>query len=227
MSKKISSTSKYLGISRDWFVNFQHYGNFYLNFFFSFLNIYNLLNFIIRNVVKTNIFVLKKQIYLFFNTMELNLNLFYLKRNVNLTNLFYNKINSILLNNFFFNVKINFFSNNFNFFSKQFLEAYLEYLSFSNSPKTIFNLVIVLLKNQINKTTIFFFNSGLRKIQLKGFKIQLKGRYELSKSTLAKKQFLKFGQVTSNNLNNLLDLLNKDFYSKLGKSTLKIWFFYL
>lgn len=224
MSKKISSTSKYLGISRDWFVNFQHYGNFYGNFFFSFLNTYNLINLVIRNIFKTNILVLKKQIYLFFKFMELDFKFFYLKGSINL---FYYQINFLLLNNFFLNVKLNFFFNKLNFFSKQFLEVYLEYLSFYNSPKKIFNLVTVLLKNQINKTSIFYFNSGLKKIQLKGFKIQLKGRYELSKSTLSKKQFLKFGQVTSNNLNNLLDLLNKDIYSKLGKSTLKIWFFYL
>lgn len=227
MSKKISSTSKYLGISQDWFVNFQHYGNFYLNFFISFLNIYNFLNLIIRESFKTNIFVLKKQIYICFKFIQLNLKIFYLQGNLNSLNLFYHKINMLFLNNFIFNLKIKLFFSKFNFFSKQFLEVYLEYLSLFNAPKKIFNLVIILLKNHLRSTNMFYLNSGLKKVQLRGFKIQLKGRYEVSKSTLAKKQLLKLGQVTSNNLDNLLDLVNKDFYSKLGKSTLKIWFFYL
>lgn len=104
---------------------------------------------------------------------------------------------------------------------------YIDYLVLKFTPKKIFNVLTNLLKNQLGIINILYLNSGLKKIQLKGFKIQLKGRYELSKSTLAKKYFLKFGQVTSNNLNSLLSLSHKDIYSKLGKSTIKIWYFYL
>lgn len=227
MSKKISSTSKYLGISRDWFVNFQFYGKFYLNFFF-FLNFYKLLNLLFRKILNNKLFISNITVYFLLELIELNIGITFFQKNnnVNLIKLQYNSINLFLLNNLF---KINFkiYLNKLSWFSKLFIEMYIEYLVLIYNPKKIFNLLVILLKNQLNKVNILYLNSGLKKIQLKGFKIQLKGRYELSKSTLARKSFFKFGQVTSNNLNSLLYSSYKDIYSKLGKSTIKIWYFYL
>ena len=226
MTKKISSTGKYLGISQDWFLNFQFYGKFYLYFFSSFFSFYKLLNIVYKKTFNNKLLIFKVNINFCFKLVNFYLGFIFLKLDINLVNLFFKNINQFLFNNFL-ETNLTFYFKNINQFSKKFLEMYLEYLSLNYSPKKIFNLLVVFLRKKINNTNVLYLNSGVKKVQLKGFKVQLKGRYELSKSTLSKKQFFKFGKVTSNNLNNLLQFSNKIIYSKLGLSTIKIWYFYL
>nr|YP_009944477.1 ribosomal protein S3 [Osmundea sinicola]QFR99771.1 ribosomal protein S3 [Osmundea sinicola] len=227
MSKKISSVSKYLGSSQDWSLKFQIYGKFYLSYYTSFWNFYKLLDIILRKMLSKQLLILNYDINFFSKLIELSLSITYLNKfQLNLIEICHQLLNSFLTFNLIkFNLK--FYLNKTIWFSKLLIEMYIDYLSLKFTPKKIFNVLTNLLKNQLGNINILYLNSGLRKIQLKGFKIQLKGRYELSKSTLAKKSFLKFGQVTSNSLNSLLFLSNKDIYSKLGKSTIKIWYFYL
>lgn len=122
------------------------------------------------------------------------------------------------------NLTLFFFFDKLNLLSKKIITAYLDHLiiNLNYLPKKVFNIFINILVSQINKNKHLILNSGLKKVKLKGFKIQLKGRYELSKSSLAKKICFKFGRLTINNLSNNLELINKFIYSKLGKSSLKI-----
>lgn len=227
MSKKISSISKYLGLSQNWFINFQPYNKSY-NYFFT---CFTLLNSSKKIIFSNNFFISNYLINFLNNFTEISFKIYYFNSfNLQKLQFLYFRLKHFLLNNFFIDkLGLSFFIDKLGLLSNSFLNYYLNHLvlNLNNSPKKIFNLLIILLKNQLNFTKYLILNSGFRKVQLKGFKVQLKGRFELSKSTLAKTICLKFGNITTNSFNHTLELLQKPLYSKLGKSSIKIWLFYL
>ena len=225
MSKKISSTSNYLGISNNWLVNLQYYGKINYLFYFSF---FNLLNIIFKKFNKNKLFISNIILNFTKNLIKINsklVNLYNFDTNIILN--FYRNLLSFIKNNFSSsNLKLKFYLDKENWLSNKFMFMYLDYLFLNFSPKQIFNLLIIFLKNQLGNTKYVYFNFGFKKVVFKGFKIQLKGRYELTRSTLSKNIFFKYGCVTTNSFNKNFEFLSKIIFSKLGKSSIKIWFFY-
>ena len=64
--------------------------------------------------------------------------------------------------------------------------------------------------------------NGLEQKSLKGFKIQLKGRFEPTKNSMSKSLTVKKGKINSMKLNDSIIFINQIFYTKLGLSNLKI-----
>lgn len=125
-----------------------------------------------------------------------------------------------------FNIKVFILANYY--LSTQFLENLVLYLVLNNkyTPKKIFNFLVYFLKSNLNSLLISTSKNGLNKKTLSGFKIQLRGRFESTKNSMAKKINLKFGKTNSTNLINHIVFYEHIFYSKLGLSSLKVWLFY-
>nr|QUJ09422.1 ribosomal protein S3 [Neorhodomela munita] len=231
MSKKISLKSKYLGLSNKWPLSFQNYGqislkfkNYFLNFFIFFSIIEKKL-FLFQNLLFSNI-----ELFVFNKFLKININLVYL-RQLNLKHIlkFLVYFEQLLLLNFSSLVlKTWVYFEKKNFLSNIFIKSYIDYLitTLNYFPKKIFNFLIPLLKTMLNKKKISFSNHGIKITQLKGIKIQLKGRYELTKNPMSKRISFKMGKISSMNLNTKIEFLNKTIYTKLGKSSIKVWLFY-
>lgn len=158
----------------------------------------------------------------------------------NYVNFFYSfsKLNTFIFNTFsiFFNVlfkkKLNenlllylkVFITKINLFSYEFFKSYISILSLDKklAPRKIFFSLIHFLKSNMNCSSLSFTKTGLMKKKLRGFKIQLKGRFEATKNSMSKKIFFKSGKVNSTNLEEDVIFYNHVFFSKLGLSNLKI-----
>lgn len=80
----------------------------------------------------------------------------------------------------------------------------------------------VFLKKHLEYLIITIGKNGLEQKLLKGFKIQLKGRYEVTKNSMSKSLIIKKGKVNSMKLDNNIAFMNQVLYTKLGLSNLKI-----
>nr|YP_010620189.1 Ribosomal protein S3 [Dipterosiphonia australica]WAX04225.1 Ribosomal protein S3 [Dipterosiphonia australica] len=225
MAKKINLNGKCFALTKLWANQFQQYGKF--NFLFKKYILFSYLfkeiiskkfafnNFFSLMQIKTFIYSHTILIKLFisnFNTFK-QISWIYLLWNQNLQKLTFSLV-------IFLNKKL--------YFSKEFLEAYLCYLSSNefNSPKRIFNLINLLLSNHLNKIFVMLTKNGIKNQKFIGFKLQLRGRFEPTKNAMAKCVTLKSGKINSTNLKIKIDFSNYFFYTKLGTSNLKIWLFY-
>ena len=232
MSKKISSASKYLGVSQKWLVTSQYYNKFYYFLTISLTNFINSLDLIRRILYSKHLHVNFDRALFSKNRLLISLNALYF--NKFLENNLFNKKQSFRFyserfqtNNFIsLGVRTRLYLSKPKILSAKLIDLYLNHIQHFYPPKKLFNFILLLLKTQIKKPKIVQGNHGLMRMYMEGFKIQLKGRYEVSKSTLAKSLFFKTGQVNSNNLNGNLELLSKNIYSKLGAASIKVWFFY-
>lgn len=166
------------------------------------------------------------EFFIFNNFFKININLIYLRQfKLEKILTFLLNLEKILLLNFSSLMpKIFVYFEKKSFFQSIFLKNYISYLvnNLNYSPKKIFNFLIPLFKNMLHIKKLSFSNKGLKIIKLQGIKIQLKGRYELTKNSMSKLIFFKAGKVGSMSLNTKIEFLNKTIYTKLGKSSMKI-----
>nr|YP_010620028.1 Ribosomal protein S3 [Symphyocladia marchantioides]WAX04041.1 Ribosomal protein S3 [Symphyocladia marchantioides] len=227
MAKKINSSNKCLALTTLWVNQFQLYNKFsffsknefFLLFIIKFLIIQ--LNFTKNLITKTQSLIFSTQLLLIFSLVSMN-NDFFLKLYQLFIGIWNRNFSSRLSFFLLFYVEKN------HYLSAQFLKSYILYLITDNvnSPKKIFNLLVLLLTKTKNQSIISISKSGFRKITFIGFKIQLKGRYESTKNEMSNYLFIKDGKNNSTNLNITIDFINHLFYTKLGISNLKIWLFY-
>nr|YP_010620258.1 Ribosomal protein S3 [Amplisiphonia pacifica]WAX04294.1 Ribosomal protein S3 [Amplisiphonia pacifica] len=229
MAKKINLSGKCLALTTLWVNQFQSYGKFSFSsktdfFIFFFLTkIFNKqLNLTTEYfITKIQKFILFNKIFFIFSFVSVN-NDFFFKFYRFLFLLWQRNINKRL------SFRLCFYLEKNQYFSTFFLKSYILYLIYNkiNSPKKIFNLLILLLKKNKFQKILSFSKNGLKKNTLIGFKIQLKGRYESTKNEMASCLLVKNGKVNSTNLNITISYINHFFYTKLGISNLKIWLFY-
>nr|YP_008994206.1 ribosomal protein S3 [Rhodymenia pseudopalmata]AGO19258.1 ribosomal protein S3 [Rhodymenia pseudopalmata] len=126
--------------------------------------------------------------------------------------------------------------------SKIFLFPYQK-MNWFSSTKLISNYVKFLLSQNLNPTIILkdlgsFFElqfesekiinsvKGPLKVQLKGFKIKLTGRFDNSRNQLSKNIVNKMGALPLTSLKSYLEFTSTEIYTKLGTCGLQIWLFY-
>nr|YP_009295190.1 ribosomal protein S3 [Dasya binghamiae]AOH77202.1 ribosomal protein S3 [Dasya binghamiae] len=78
----------------------------------------------------------------------------------------------------------------------------------------------------MNTNKISLCKKGPQKLILKGYKITLSGRFENTKNPMSKTYTTKNGFITLTSLNNNIDFISKNLYTKLGICNIKIWLFY-
>nr|YP_009325900.1 ribosomal protein S3 [Vertebrata lanosa]APC24941.1 ribosomal protein S3 [Vertebrata lanosa] len=230
MTKNINLFGKCLGLTTYWSQQFQFYNK---NLFF-FKKYFFLLNLIKKLIDKKVIFNIEFVFFLYIkffiskNSLNIYISLYNLKNKLlsKLLNFLFDILNQYNINNLPINIKV-FILMNF-YLSVQFLKNLIFYLILKNryTPKKIFNFITHFLKSNFNSSLISISKTGLKKKILLGFKIQLNGRFESTKNSMAKKINLKFGKTNSTSLINHIIFYEHVFYSKLGLSNLKVWLFY-
>nr|WAX04110.1 Ribosomal protein S3 [Polysiphonia sp.] len=223
MSKKINLSGKCLALTKMWNFQFQTFNSFSFNkYLFNFLILKTILQkFLLLNkfsliLLYSKIVVLKRIYFIFLICL-------------------FNKLS-------FFSNFLKFWEFNFNYISFQlkillkkncysssdFWQNYLTYatLKLENSPKKLFNLIYLLLLQKLDQITLQTTRTGLKPKKFVGFKIQLRGRYELTKNAMSKSTNINVGKTNSTNLKLNIIFINYLFYTKLGVSSLKIWLFY-
>jgi len=228
MSQKINPKSLRLGNSLTWSIKVQSYGcnkYKYLNSFYKFnKNLYFL-----DNLDKQKRFVNYTEFW--YNKSKINFKL-YLKNNVSDINYYFllnrllSNIKYLFSNNIQVNIRI--YSNFINFYSSKALVNYGNYLfkKWNYTPKKIFSILVYLLTKQLNSKKICYGKFGPLKLNLKGFKIILTGRFEASKNQMSKELKVNIGALPLTTLNNNIDFWTTKLYTKLGVCNLKIWLFY-
>lgn len=227
MTKKINSTGKNLTLTNFWNLTFQNFGvlNFLLNKYFHFFILFNYLFWkllLFKNQVIVHSFkIMVTSSVIYFVCLVSSINVKWLQ----MLNWF---LYLIWKKNFFY-LPLHFvlyLTKNF-YFSNCFLKDYVLYLTkICLSLKKIFNLLVLYLTKNLFHLSLFWTKQGFVIKQFVGFKLKLVGRYEVSKTAMAKKSIIKIGNVNSTNLRININFSNYFFYTKLGISNLKIWAFY-
>nr|YP_010619982.1 Ribosomal protein S3 [Tayloriella tenebrosa]WAX03995.1 Ribosomal protein S3 [Tayloriella tenebrosa] len=229
MAKKINLSGKCLALTTLWISQYQHYGKFSffsINDFFFLFSLLKIFNKQLNSntkyfITKIQNLVLASQIFLIISLTFINNQLF-----LNFYRFFFSIWKKNISNRLNFQLFLYLEKNQY--FSTRFLKSYILYLVYNkiNSPKKIFNLLILLLKKNKFQLISSFSKNGLKKNILIGFKIQLKGRYETTKNEMASQMIVRDGKINSTNLNYTINFVNHFFYTKLGISNLKVWLFY-
>ena len=205
--------------------NFQVFSkNFFL--FKKYFSIIILLQKLINNkkLFHLNFFsILNMKFFITKNYFSVYFTLFKLKKNFNSFFQFFFSF-WLLQDKYFLSLKSKIFVVKNFFFSNLFLKNLVFYLLLEKNlnPKKIFNSFYHLLKNNLNCFLIQDSKNGLLNKKLIGFKIQLKGRFEVTKNSMSKKKLIKLGKVNSTNLCTHIIFYEHVFFSKLGVSNLKI-----
>lgn len=227
MSQKINPKSLRLGISNLWLIQSQQYGKKYQNNFF--LKYIKSFNYTMKNLVQNTKFANKIEFW--HNTNKFHIKIYVFGNQLkNTYDNFLKKYIYIIAYWFYLQkyIKVSIYSNKIKFLSSTLFSLYIDYLTknLNYTPKKILAIILFLIKQKINTQQILFTKNGPKKVVLKGYKITLNGRFENSKSNMAKKVTFKNGFVTLTSMNNNIDFINKNIYTKLGTCNLKIWLFY-
>jgi len=226
MSQKINPTSNKLGILKLWKYNFQNYGrNFknytkfihYQNFIFNYLNHFqNKYNLVIEDICIVRTFH-RATVKVFIHDFQ---ELKTLKNKANLIKTFSCWLNCPITLNIY---KKNNLSN-----SAVLLSNYINYLFLqkSSTPKKILQIIYKILQEHTSKVKIIYTIHGIKIFKLKGFKIEVSGCFESSRSQMAKTLKCNFGSVSLTKLKGYVDYSNNILFTKFGSCGFKIWLFY-
>lgn len=96
----------------------------------------------------------------------------------------------------------------------------------ANSPKKILQLIYNILKKQSKITKVTYTIQGIKLINLRGFKLEISGCFDSTRSQMAKKLKCNFGRVPLTKLKGYTDYSSYTFFTKSGSHGLKVWLFY-
>nr|YP_010620097.1 Ribosomal protein S3 [Periphykon beckeri]WAX04133.1 Ribosomal protein S3 [Periphykon beckeri] len=230
MSKKKNLSGKCLALTSLWTFQFQNYRNSFLLFskFFFFRFLFKIIFLKFLNFKKIYSFSCW---YFQFFSRYLLLQFKCKTLNFSLLSDFLGFIYAIWVNNIktTFSLKLFFCFEKESTFSSDFLFFYVLYLVNEQqfTPKKIFNMLNFMLQSKLDKKIVLFSKNGLILQKFIGFKIQLSGRYEATKNSMAQRVFFNVGKINSTTAKINIYFLNRFLYTKLGISNLKIWLFYI
>ena len=226
MSQKINPISNKLGINRLWKFEFFNYGkNFksytkfitFHNYIFNYLSCFCIKN----NLLIESINIIQKNfeicIVIFLNNVK----------NIEEVNL--SSLSSGVISKWINTTLKLYFYRNFNFINSSLLiNNYTNFLltKKENSPKKVLLLIYKILKNQKKIPKIKYTTQGIKILELKGFKIEISGCFESSRSQMSKTIKCNFGTIPLTKLNGYIDYSKTTFFTKFGSCGLKVWLFY-
>lgn len=226
MSQKINPVSNKLGIIKTWNYELLKYGRNFKNYT-RFIQPRNyIFDYINRFCLKHGLLIENISIVQTFHQTFINVFVIHLKKkgiiqkNQNLLNVISCWLNSSIILSFY---KKSNFGN-----SALLTNNYITYLfsQKANSPKKTVQLIYKMLKSQKNSIQIKYTTNGIKIIELKGFKIEISGCFESSRSQMSKTIKCNFGIIPLTKLNGYIDYSNNTFFTKFGSCGLKIWLFY-
>lgn len=191
------------------YIKFINPRNYTLNYINSFCLKYNLL---LENI---NIIQTASKTFIFISILN-----FKNKTNFRIKKYFLNTI----LNWFKCPILFHFYKN-IQFGSSSFLLiSYTNHLFKSkiNSPKKILQLIYSYLKFQSKIIKVKYTINGIKLMELKGFKLEISGCFDSTRSQMAKKLKCNFGQVPLTQLKGYIDYSSHTFFTKSGACGFKI-----
>nr|YP_009511866.1 ribosomal protein S3 [Hydropuntia rangiferina]AXI97743.1 ribosomal protein S3 [Hydropuntia rangiferina]UAD89769.1 ribosomal protein S3 [Hydropuntia rangiferina] len=228
MTRKINPISLRLGLFQVWDFTIQNYTKLDYYYVLSFFKQFQL-NDIILKILKFNRFLISDKDFLYINH-KLFLNIYVIDINSSLQNkylLVISELSKSLSDWFSLKVYLRIYRKIDYMLTSNLVLNYAIYLIEQNQN---FNKVLWLINqfilNHLNKVKVVYCTKGVRYVYLKGFKIQLVGRFSNTKNQMAKSIQQSFGSLSLISLKNYVEFSQKDLYTKLGSCGLRIWLFY-
>lgn len=226
MSQKINPLINKLGIIQLWNYQGIKYGKNFINYTKFIQPCIHIFNYINRFCLNNNLLI--ENIIIIQRINRITIDVFV----VPLKELNIIKIKKLFLNTIFnwvnSSIKLSLYKNinigNTSFF----ISNYVNYLFVQklNSPKKILQFIYNILKFQSKKKVIKYTIYGIKIVELKGFKIEISGCFEASRSQMSKTIKCNFGIIPLSKLNGYIDYSTDTFFTKFGSCGLKIWLFY-
>nr|WCH57799.1 ribosomal protein S3 [Hypnea spinella] len=229
MAQKINPTSARLGISQLWAYNTQFYGKSFKSYFLLF-HYYMQSFWFLKKISNATGFIINHQKWKITQYADIVVNIYYtesffaLKKDIIE---FYNLVQSTLNILFKNKVKTCFYLMPHFSLSHNLLYSYSQFLASEGLvAKKILWTFSKLLHEYLNSLRLVYTPQGLKICKLKGFKIQIVGHIDDSKTQMAKSLNLSVGNSCLTSLQDSILYSPSVLYSKSGTCGLKIWLFY-
>nr|UVF63039.1 ribosomal protein S3 [Synarthrophyton patena] len=225
MSQKINPISNRLGILQIWSVILSKYGKnfkYYNKVLYVYFNILIYINHFFKN---SKVFIDNVNIQFLQKITLINIITFF----PNNYNCFLKSIDLAKVVSYWLNIPviINFYKKDSITNSSFLLVNYTIFLILQGAPiKVLFQNIYKILKDQSSNFKLIYTVYGIKKIQLRGFKIKLSGCFEMSRSQMSKTVKCNFGSLPLTKLNGYIEYSHNTLYTKFGSCGLKIWLFY-
>nr|YP_009511791.1 ribosomal protein S3 [Gracilaria caudata]AXI97668.1 ribosomal protein S3 [Gracilaria caudata] len=228
MARKINPISLRLGLTQVWDFTIQNYNKLGYCYVMSLVKQFQIES-IITKILKLNeFFVNDKEFWYFRNQLFLNIYVIEVSRTHSDKYLMLMKELSKVISSWF-SLKIFLrIYKRVNWITTSSLTSnYILYLFEQNkSPNKVLWQVCRFLKKNLYSKKVVYSTKGIRSVYLRGFKVRLVGRFDNTKSQMAKSIQQSAGSLSLISLKNQVEFIQRDFYTKLGSCGLQIWLFY-
>jgi hypothetical protein len=226
MSQKINPINNKLGVLRVWNYNFQKYGKTFKGYNKS-IRPKNYSSIYLNRVIQQNNSIIESIEFLQ-SSHHVSIKLFIFKLNVKDFKLKIQECLNVISYWIKCPIKILVYQKNTLMNSSFLINNYIFYLFFIRSTpiKQILQLLYSILKKQSSQTVLLYTTKGIQLAKFKGFKIEVTGCFESSRSQMSKTLKCNFGSITLTKLNGYVNYSNEHFFTKFGSCGIKLWLFY-
>nr|YP_010199511.1 ribosomal protein S3 [Gracilaria baiana]UAD89369.1 ribosomal protein S3 [Gracilaria baiana] len=228
MTRKVNPISLKLGITQVWDSTIQNYNKLDYYYTFSFLKQLQIEN-IISKILKINQFLVNDKEFCYFNN-KLFLNIYIIDIVSNQSDRYLSliqKLSKLISNWFSLEICLRIYKRIYWITTSSLVISYASYLFEQNkNPNKILWQICTFLNRHHYHSKIICSTKGIRVIYLKGFKVRLVGRFDNTKSQMAKSIEQSSGSLSLVSFNNHVEFAQKNLYTKLGSCGLQIWLFY-
>nr|YP_009490429.1 ribosomal protein S3 [Gracilaria tenuistipitata]ARU07660.1 ribosomal protein S3 [Gracilaria tenuistipitata]AWH62563.1 ribosomal protein S3 [Gracilaria tenuistipitata]AWH62588.1 ribosomal protein S3 [Gracilaria tenuistipitata var. liui] len=228
MTKKINPISLRLGLTQVWAITIQNYSKLndsYVLSFFKHLQVDN----IVTKILRSNRFLINDKEFWYFNN-KLFLNIYYdepIEYKLDNYLLLIRKLSKVISNWFSLKIYLRMYKKIDLVTTSNLISNYALYLFEQNkNPNKVLWQISQFLQRYLNYGKVVYSTKGIRSVYLKGFKIRLIGRFDNTKSQMAKSIQQSSGTLSLISLKNQVEFTQKNLYTKLGNCGLQIWLFY-
>nr|YP_010199611.1 ribosomal protein S3 [Gracilaria cervicornis]UAD89469.1 ribosomal protein S3 [Gracilaria cervicornis] len=228
MTRKVNPISLKLGLTQVWDFTIQNYNKLNYCYALSFLKQLQIEN-IVNKILKVNKFLINDKEFWYFNN-KLFLNIY-------IVEVFFNqgdkylfliqKLSKLVFSWFSLKIYLRIYKRIYWITTSNLILGYASYLFQQNkNPNKILWQLSIFLNKHLYHNKIVYSTKGIRLVYLKGFKIKLVGRFDNTKSQMAKSIHQSSGSLSLVSLQNQVEFVQKNLYTKLGSCGLQIWLFY-
>nr|AMR57147.1 ribosomal protein S3 [Gracilaria salicornia] len=228
MARKVNPISLRLGLTQVWNLTIQNYGKLNYCYMSSFLQYWRTRN-IIAKILKFNKFLINdKELWYINNTLFLNIYMVELvKKHSDMYLFLIKELSKLVCKWFSLKVDLRIYKRISWMTTSNLMLSYVSYLFDENrNLNKILWQVCTFLKKHLHKGKVVYSTKGIRIAYLKGFKIRLVGRFDNTKSQMAKSIQQGSGSLSLLSLKNQVEYMQKNLHTKLGSCGLQIWLFY-
>nr|YP_010199786.1 ribosomal protein S3 [Gracilaria ornata]UAD89744.1 ribosomal protein S3 [Gracilaria ornata] len=228
MTRKVNPISSKLGLTQVWDFTIQNYSKINYCYVFSFLKQLQIEN-IISKILEANKFLVHDKEFWYFNN-KLFLNIYIVEIFVNQADKYLfliQKLSKLVFNWFSSKIYLRIYKRIYWITTSNLILSYASYLFDQNkSPNRILWQICVFLNKHRHHSKVVYSTRGIRLVYLRGFKVRLVGRFDNTKSQMAKSIQQSSGSLSLVSLRNQVEFVQKNLYTKLGSCGLQIWLFY-